>query len=104
VEALQRIEQVLASRNDSYWSRIAGIKRQALHAWVVLTCGDTTGALREAKVAAELEDGTEKAPVTPGELIPARELEADMHLLAATTKRPVAPTWRRRRGIAITCG
>jgi hypothetical protein len=82
VEALQRIEQLLASRNDSYWSRIAGIKRQALHAWVVLASGDTTEALREAQAAAELEDGTEKAPVTPGELIPARELEADMHLLA----------------------
>ena len=82
VEALQRIEQVLASGNDSYWSRIAGINRQALHAWVVLASGDTTEALREAKAAAELEDGTEEAPVTPGELIPARELEADMHLVA----------------------
>jgi hypothetical protein len=82
VEALQRIEQLLASRNDSYWSRIAGIKRQALHAWVVLASGDTTTALREAKAAADLEDVTEKHPITPGELMPARELEADMHLAA----------------------
>lgn len=103
VEALQRIEQLLASRNDSYWSRIAGIKRQALHAWVVLASGDTTGALREAKAAAELEDGTEKHPVTPGELIPARELEADMHLLAghyAAARDAYLATLKREPGRA----
>jgi cytochrome c-type biogenesis protein CcmH/NrfG len=36
--------------------------------------------LREAKAAADLEDVTEKQPVTPGELLPARELEGDMLL------------------------
>ena len=79
VAALERITQALASRNDAYWSRIAGIKRQAVQAWVLLAEGDTSGALREAKAAADLEDVTEKHPVTPGELLPARELEADMH-------------------------
>ncbi len=79
VEALQRIEQGFGNRNDSYWARISGIKRQAVQAWVDLASGDTVGALREAKAAADLEDVTEKHPITPGELLPARELEADMH-------------------------
>ena len=79
VEALQRIEQGFTSRNDVYWARIAGIKRQAVQAWVDLASGDTVSALREAKGAADLEDVTEKHPITPGELLPARELEADMH-------------------------
>jgi hypothetical protein len=78
--ALARIEQGLTAANDSYWSRVAGIKRQALNAWVLLAAGDTTGALREAKEAADKEDVTAKHPITPGELLPARELEGDLHL------------------------
>jgi tetratricopeptide (TPR) repeat protein len=35
-----------------------------------------------ARAAADTEDVTEKHPVTPGELLPARELEADLHLAA----------------------
>lgn len=77
--ALERVERALTEAGDNYWSRIAGIKRQAVQAWVLLASGDTTGALREAKAAADREDVTEKHPITPGELLPARELEADMH-------------------------
>jgi hypothetical protein len=79
VDALARIEQTLATNRDNYWSQIAGIKRQALNAWLLLSSGDTVGALREAKLAADREDVTEKHPITPGELLPARELEADLH-------------------------
>jgi hypothetical protein len=78
--ALEQIEQGLAGSKDTYWTRIAGIKRQALKAWVLLAAGDTAGAQQEAKTAADLEEVTDKHPVTPGELLPARELEADMHL------------------------
>jgi len=81
VAALGRIERLLATPSDAYWSRVAGIKRQALSAWVVLASGDTSRALEAARAAADSEDVTEKAPITPGELIPARELEADMNLL-----------------------
>ena len=79
VAALERIAQKLTQGNDPYWARIAGIKRQALNAWILLVRGDTAGALTEAKTAADLEEVTEKHPITPGELIPARELEADLH-------------------------
>ena len=79
VEALAAVEQSLAAANNTVWAQIAGTKRQALNAWLLLSAGDTAGALREAKLAAELEDRTEKQPVTPGELLPARELEADLH-------------------------
>jgi len=81
VAALGRIEKLLVAPSDAYWSRVAGIKRQALSAWVVLASGDTSRALDAAKAAADSEDVTEKHPITPGELLPARELEADMNLL-----------------------
>lgn len=80
VTGLERVERALAEGGDAYWSRAAGIKREAVHAWVLLASGDTTGALRAATAAADREDVTEKHPITPCELLPARELEADMHL------------------------
>src|SRR5213593_104708 len=82
VTALGAIQTALAGQSGYNWSRIVGIKKQAVTAWTLFAAGDTAGALREAKAAADLEDVTEKHPVTPGELLPARELEGDL-LLAA---------------------
>ncbi len=49
-----------------------------------LNLNHTEKKLNEAvtlmKIAAEMEEKTEKSPVTPGEIIPARELLADMLL------------------------
>jgi hypothetical protein len=44
--------------------------------------GDTARAFSYARYAADREDVTDKHQITPGELLPARELEADMHLAA----------------------
>lgn len=80
IAALAEIEAELTRRQEAYWARVVGIKRQAVSAGVALAAGDTATALREAQAAADLEDVTEKHPVTPGELLPARELEADVLL------------------------
>ncbi|HEV2670695.1 MAG TPA: hypothetical protein VGU74_06360, partial [Gemmatimonadales bacterium] len=82
VAALAAIETDMSRRGDSDWARVVAIKRQLVTAWSTLAAGDTAGALTQAKAAADLEDVTEKQPITPGELLPARELQADM-LLAA---------------------
>ena len=81
VRALADIEAELQRRGDNDWARVVTIKRQVVTAWSELAAGDTVAALRDAKASAELEDVTEKQPITPGELLPARELEADMLLL-----------------------
>ena len=78
VAALGAIRAALAGQPGYNWSRIVGIEQQTVVAWSLIAVGDTVGALREAKGAADLEDVTAKHPVTPGELLPARELEADL--------------------------
>jgi len=78
--ALAATEADLTRRGDVDWARVVAIKQQAVRAWVTLAAGDTAAALREAGAAADLEDVTEKQPVTPAELLPARELQADMLL------------------------
>ena len=42
--------------------------------------GNHNAALELMTLAAEMEDNTQKHPVTPGEVVPARELLADMLL------------------------
>jgi tetratricopeptide (TPR) repeat protein len=82
VAALDSVAAQMVERKESYWSRVASIKRDAARAWVMFAEGDTAGGLKLARAAADTEEVTDKHPVTPAELLPARELEADM-LLAA---------------------
>lgn len=77
---LDRIHIDLRAREQPYWATIVEIKRSAAAAWLTLATGDTAGALRQARTAADLEDVTDKHPVTPGEVLPARELLGDLLL------------------------
>jgi len=78
VGALDSIARVLDARGEPYWTRITRIKRDAADAWTRLAAGDTAGALSLSKAAADSEEVTDKHPVTPAELLPARELEGDL--------------------------
>ena len=92
VAALDRIADGLEAK-ESYWSRVVGIKRDAAEAWRLFASGDTAGGLALARTAADSEDVTDKHPVTPAELLPARELEADM-LLAGGRYREARQAYR----------
>ena len=80
VAALASVQADMMRRGDNDWATVVDIKRQVVTAWRELAAGDTAAALRDAKAAADIEDVTEKQPITPGELLPARELEGDMLL------------------------
>ena len=82
VSALDSIASALEQKGEPYWSRIVRIKHDAADAWTRLAQGDSTGALALARAAADSEEVTDKHQITPGELLPARELEGDMLLLA----------------------
>jgi len=79
--ALAAIEAELVRRGDPYWPRVARVKQQAVESWIVLAAGDTVKAIGLADAAADSEDLVGKHAVTPGEVLPARELAADMLLL-----------------------
>jgi len=80
IAALARVHDDMIRRGDTDWATVVDTKRQVVTAWRELAAGDTAAALRDAKAAADVEDVTEKQPVTPAELLPARELQADMLL------------------------
>src|SRR5439155_10554399 len=82
IAALDATAREFTGRQENYWARVVVIKRDAVDAWARFALADTTAALALARAAADTEDVTDKHPVTPAELLPAREPEADM-LLAA---------------------
>lgn len=69
-----------AAKTSAYWAKQVDIQRIAAEAWLAFGEGRKVEALERMRHAADLEATTEKHPVTPGEVLPARELLADMLL------------------------
>ena len=80
LKKLQTLHDMLVTRKNVYEANQVEIQFKAGEAWILLGEGKKEEALKMMNIAAELEDKTEKHPVTPGEVIPARELLADMLL------------------------
>lgn len=80
VEALAALKTQLETAGDSYWSTVVESQRLAAAAWVAHAKGERDEATRLAAAAADLEETVEKHPVTPGPLLPARELQGDLLL------------------------
>jgi hypothetical protein len=75
---LKSIYDTLVGENDIYKAAQVGIQIKASEAWILFAEGKKDKALERMNAAADMEDATEKSPVTPGEVLPARELLADM--------------------------
>lgn len=80
VAKLAELRDRLREAKNGYWAGIVGIQWQVANAWLLDAEGKTDEALKAMSAAADAEDKTEKAPVTPGPLAPARELYAQMLL------------------------
>jgi len=63
-----------------FWATQVEAQRRTAAAWLALSEGREAEALEVMRGAAALEDSTEKRPVTPGAVLPARELLGDMLL------------------------
>ncbi|HET9579173.1 MAG TPA: hypothetical protein VFP44_15180 [Usitatibacter sp.] len=79
-EQLAAIQKKLEEAKNTYWATETEVERLAVAGWVAQARGDAEQAERLMRAAADLEDHNEKHIVTPGRLIPARELLGDMLL------------------------
>jgi hypothetical protein len=77
---LETLRDQLREKKDVYWSGQVDIQLQTVTAWTQLAAGHNDEALQTMSAAADAEDKTEKHPVTPGQLTPARELYGTMLL------------------------
>jgi len=80
VQKLASLRDTLTEVNDKYWADQVEIQRESAEAWIRLAEGKSEEALRQMRSAAEHEDATDKHPVTPGVILPARELLGEMLL------------------------
>jgi hypothetical protein len=75
---LKRLRDTLLAQKDAYKAGQVAIQIKTGEAWMQWQQGRNKEALALMQEAADMEDKTEKHPVTPGEVIPARELLGDM--------------------------
>ncbi len=81
LELLQSFENILLELDDAYKANQVAIQIKTIEAWIQLKKGNDELALAIMNSAVEMESKTSKHPVTPGEILPADELLADMLLM-----------------------
>jgi len=87
VDELKAIHQQLGEIKSGYdWARQVEIQSEIAEAWLSFAQGNSEAALSEMKAAADADDATEKHPVTPGSILPAREQLGELLL---ELKKPV---------------
>jgi tetratricopeptide (TPR) repeat protein len=80
IAKLGDLREQLRQAKDEYWSEQVDIQWQIATAWQLYAEGKHDDALNAMSAAADAEDRTEKSVVTPGALVPARELYGVMLL------------------------
>ena len=75
---LEAQHKALVDAKNNYWATEVEIQRIAVAAWIAKAKGQNDEALRLMHSAADREDRSEKHIVTPGRVLPARELLGDM--------------------------
>jgi tetratricopeptide (TPR) repeat protein len=81
LENLNYLHDTLEKQKDKKIEAMhVAVQIKTSEAWIQLKQGNNDKALELMTNAANLEDGMEKHPVTPGEVLPARELLAEMLL------------------------
>jgi hypothetical protein len=77
---LKSFQAQLLDQKDQYKAKQLEVQIKSGEAWLELKKGNKAKAEELMTQAADMEDGTMKHPVTPGEVLPARELLADMYI------------------------
>ncbi len=85
VQELARLRDALKAAKNEYWAIEVEVSRLGAAAWTAWAQGKHEEALGLMRSAADIEDKNEKHIVTPGRIVPARELLGQMLL---DLKRP----------------
>jgi tetratricopeptide (TPR) repeat protein len=78
VAELKSLHTIMDERGQGYWAQLTEAQILTVEAWTALAEGDEETAIVTQAAAADLEDRIGKSPVTPGHVLPARELLGDM--------------------------
>jgi tetratricopeptide (TPR) repeat protein len=90
ITRLGELRDRLTTMSDAYWAEQVDIQRRVALAWQAFASGRTIEGIAQMQAAADAEDATDKAAVTPGPIAPARELYGEMLFAAGRTREAVA--------------
>jgi tetratricopeptide (TPR) repeat protein len=90
IEKLGVLHEALVKAKDKYWAEQVDIQGRAVGAWLAHVEGQNEEAVKLMRTAADLEDSTDKHPVTPAPITPARELLGDLFLELNEPKKAFA--------------
>ena len=83
-EAFDILDSIHSELKESpslaYWAKQVEIQKTAVKGWHSYASGNKSEGMAIMNEAALMEASTEKSPVTPGELLPVREMLGDLYL------------------------
>jgi len=80
LQRLQELKEAMIAAKIGYWPSQADFQIKALGAWIALTEKRNDEGLQLMRAAADAEEATDKHPVTPGNVVPSRQLLGEMLL------------------------
>jgi tetratricopeptide (TPR) repeat protein len=80
IARLQQIHDAIKEQRFQYFAKQVDLQRNAISAWIAYEEGDKENGLRSLGAAADLDDELGKSPVSPGSILPVRELFGDLLL------------------------
>jgi tetratricopeptide (TPR) repeat protein len=80
VERLIALKEQMATAKNAYWASQTDFQIKTVNAWIALAEKRKDEALQLMRDAAQLEEASDKHPVTPGNVVPSRELLGEMLL------------------------
>jgi tetratricopeptide (TPR) repeat protein len=92
--AADRVKRAVDGTKIGYWAGQTDFQIKAVNAWIALAEKRSDEALQLMREAAQAEEASDKSPVTPGNVVPSRELLGEM-LLALNQPAPALAEFER---------
>jgi len=86
LKRLHTLKDAMTAAKIAYWAGQTDIQIKTVSAWIALAEKRNDEAMQSMRAAAEAEEASDKHPVTPGNVVPSRELLGEMLL---ELKQPV---------------
>jgi tetratricopeptide (TPR) repeat protein len=78
IEKLNSVSKALKDLKEDYWAGQVEIEKTVASAWALLGDGKKSQGLEMMRTAVTMDDAADKHPVTPGSIIPTRDLLGQM--------------------------
>ncbi len=97
LKRLEELKAAMLAANVAYWPSQTDFQIRAVSAWIALAENQPSQALDWMRQAADMEDASDKHPVTPGNVVPSRQLLGEMLL---QLQRPAEALVELKRSLA----